>query len=82
MLKPDQNVPEECEAKTPTLCWYEQLIEVLIAQKPWLPAIPAIEVRASATLPYGRLDHDATRRLFAELVIPRLDQAISNHNPT
>lgn len=45
-------------------------------------AIPAIEVRASATLPYGRLDHDATRRLFAELVIPRLDQAISNHNPT
>lgn len=44
VLKPDQNVPEECEAKTPTLCWYEQLIEVLIAQKPWLPAIPAIEV--------------------------------------
>lgn len=31
---------------------------------------------------YIRPVHDATHRLFAELVIPRLDQAISNHNPT
>ncbi|WP_143225436.1 hypothetical protein [Actinomyces oris] len=44
VLDPDKDVPDECESKTPTLFWYQQLINVLTAQKPWLPKVPAIEV--------------------------------------
>ena len=44
--------------------------------------VPAVEVRASATLTQGRLDKDAICHLFEEHVIPRIDDFLTAYLPT